>query len=301
MPPFIRPIVAIIGLLAGFATPALVSSDGPNVRILFGYLALIVRGRLRGRASIAAWGWLAYGVLARQLLWTALWIVGPIVAADLLVMALFLAARDGGCGLACPSFDAAPTRRRSGTEPQRKGQGPEFNAWIAATGSVLLFAVAVTQTNRRCSAFGLAAIGALGLALCWTALCRASTASSRMRRHSLALVLLGWDPAGISRGSFSYDVSAGNIVAPAGALMATEAQTFVLVHLAGRRLHRRHSASSCCAARCRPFIWAGVSILGAAVILAGAYAKISVITTDTLWAMVAAASAALAGGGQPAR
>jgi uncharacterized membrane protein len=75
--------------------------------------------------------------------------------------------------------------------------------------------------------------------------------------------------------------------------MATAAQTFVLVHLLAAGFIAV-LGFLLLAGALRPFIFAGASILGAAVILAGAYVRIGVITADTLWALASAGSAALA-------
>src|SRR5439155_14191977 len=87
--------------------------------------------------------------------------------------------------------------------------------------------------------------------------------------------------------------SVGNIVNLTGTLMATGAQSFVFMHL----LAAAYIAAlgfTLLRGALRPYIFAGASIIGAAAILAGAYAKINIITTDTLWALTSAGSAALA-------
>ena len=62
------PIVAVIGLLAGFATPALISSPGAECHGSLRLSGAHRRGRLCGRLY-RAWGWLAFGATAGGLLW----------------------------------------------------------------------------------------------------------------------------------------------------------------------------------------------------------------------------------------
>jgi uncharacterized membrane protein len=283
------PIVAVIGLLAGYATPILVGSGPPSAALFFGYLALI------GAAAYAvvfyrAWGWLAYGVLAGSLIWVALWIFGPLIEPDLLVLAVFLAALTAASmwlALAFTPPEVPPVWR----DPKRQGQGPEINAWLAASGSVLLFAWAVAQTGASFFGLALAAVGTFGLAF----------AGRRWQRFDglavhagvlLALALLGWDPAE-AIASVSRSEQAGNIIAAAGALMAPAAQPFVFAHLAGAAFIAVLGFVILRGAS-RPFVFAGASLVTGAVILALAYARIYPITTDTLWALVSAGAAALA-------
>jgi uncharacterized membrane protein len=283
------PIVAIIGLLAGYATPALIESETPNAALLFGYLALI------GAAAYAvvlyrAWGWLAYGVLAGSLIWVALWILRPLAAADLLVLGLFLAALTAASlwlALTLTPRDA-PTLWQ---DPKRQGQGPELNGWMAATGSALLFAWGVTEAGTPLFGIGLAALGTLALALA----ARSWQRFDGLIVHAsllLSLTFLGWD-AGEIVAAIAKSSEAGNIIASSGGLIARGAETFTFAHFLAAALIAILGFILLRGAL-RPFIFAGASILATAVILAGAYVRINIVTADTLWALVSAGSAALA-------
>jgi uncharacterized membrane protein len=282
------PIVAIIGLLAGFATPALVSSSEPNAGILFAYLALIAAAAY-AVVIYRGWGWLAYGATIGGLLWTGLWIMGPMQAGDLLIIAAFLAVLTAAAlwlALRLTPADA-PVIWQKPHQPD----GPEFNGWLAATGSVGLAALAASVANAPMISLALAATGAVALAY----------AGRRFERfdgliaHAAALlflVLIAWDPEGIL-GQLLYDLDAGNIIAPAGALFAPEAKGFVLSHLfagaliAGLGFFLLRGSL-------RPPVWAGISLLGALLILAAAYARSRFFTTDLLWAITATLAAAIA-------
>lgn len=283
------PIVAIIGLLAGFATPALVSSSDPNAGILFAYLALIVAAAY-AVVIYRGWGWLAYGATIGGLLWSGVWILlGFMQARDILIIAAFLAVLSAAALWLALRLtpDDAPVIWQKPHQPD----GPEFNFWLAATGSVALLGLGAHFANTPMVSLGLGATGAVALAY----------AGRRFERfdgliaHAAALlflVLLAWDPEGIL-GQLLYDADAGNIIAPAGALFTPEAKGFVLSHLFGGALIAglgflllRGSV--------RPFVWAGISLLGAALILAAAYARSRFFTTDLLWAITATAAAGLA-------
>lgn len=282
------PIVAIIGLLAGFATPALVSSPDPNAGILFAYLALIAAAAY-AVVVYRGWGWLAYGATAGGLLWTLAWILGPMQAGDLLIIAAFLAVLTAAAiwlALRLTPGDA-PVIWQKPHQPQ----GPEFNGWLAAAGSVGLAALASHVAQAPMVSLSLAALGAVVLGY-------AGRRSERfdgfiaLAAALLFFVLLAWDPEGIL-GQLLYDIEAGNIIAPAGALYAPEAKGFVLSHLFAAALIAALGFYLLRGSQ-RPAVWAGMSLLGAVLILAAGYARSRFFTTDLLWAITATAAAAIA-------
>lgn len=282
------PIVAIIGLLAGFATPALVSSPEPNAGILFAYLALIAAAAY-AVVVYRGWGWLAYGATIGGLLWTLAWILGPMQARDLLIIAAFLAVLTAAA--LWLALRLTPAEAPVIWQKPHRPDGPEFNFWLAVTASVGLAALAASVANAPMVSLGLAVVGAVALAY----------AGRRFERFDgliahaaalLLLVLIAWDPEGIL-GQLLYDVEAGNIIAPAGALFAPEAKSFVLSHLFAGALIAG-LGFLLLRASLRPHVWAGISLLGALLILAAAYARSSYFTTDLLWAITATVAAGIA-------
>ena len=282
------PIVAIIGLLAGFATPALVSSNEPNAGILFAYLALIVVAAY-AVVIYRGWGWLAYGATIGGLVWTLIWVTGAMQAKDLMIIAAFLAALTAAA--IWLALRLTPEEAPVIWQKPHTPQGPEFNGWLAAAGSVVLAALAASMANSPMVSLGLAAVGAVAFAY----------SGRRFERFDgfialaaalLLFVLLAWDPDGIL-GQLQYDIDAGNIIAPAGALFAPEAKSFILSHLFGGALIAALGFFLLRGSQ-RPHIWAGVSLLGALLILAAAYARSRFFTTDLLWAITATAAAAIA-------
>ncbi|WP_119391806.1 DUF2339 domain-containing protein [Taklimakanibacter lacteus] len=286
------PIVAIIGLLAGFATPGLVSSNEPNAAILFAYLALIAAAAY-AVVIYRGWGWLAYGATIGGLLWTCAWILGAMQARDLMIIAAFLAVLSAAAIWLALRLtpDDAPVIWEKPHQPQ----GPEFNGWLAVTGSVGLMGLAASFANAPMVSLVLAAIGAVALAY----------AGRRFQRfdgliaHAAALLLitlLVWDVQDILDRQLIHDGNV-NFFAISAPLFPREAKSFVLSYLfsgaliAGLGFFMLRGSA-------RPAVWAGISLLGALLILAAAYAKSRLFpiffTTDLLWALTATAAAGLA-------
>jgi uncharacterized membrane protein len=88
------PLIAALGLIGSYVTPALIPSTSPSAWGFFPYLLIILVSSLltlRGRN----WWWLGFAAIAGTLLWSVLWLIGPFTAADVwpvglaaLVMAL---------------------------------------------------------------------------------------------------------------------------------------------------------------------------------------------------------------------
>ena len=282
------PIVAIIGLLAGFVTPMLIESSEPNAWILFFYLALIVAAAY-AVVVYRGWGWLAFGATAGGLAWVFLWTVGMMRLQDLAVVSLFLAGLTGAA-LRLAQHLTPPDAPEVWQSPHRP-DGPELNAWIAATGSIVLAVFATLAVDAMPGALAFAAPAAAALA--YTG--RRMERFDALMAHGAALLfamLVAWDPAGIL-GQVLFDEATGSRILSPGSLVVPEAEGFVVLHLlcaAGVGVlgfFLMHGAR-------RPAVWAGFSLLGAICILVSAYSRSRYFTLDLLWTLVATGSAALA-------
>lgn len=82
--------VALLGLLGGFVTPALIVTPHPSAWALFGYL-LIVECACLAVARYQAWWWLALATLAGAATWPILWMIqSSWQIADALPLGLYL-------------------------------------------------------------------------------------------------------------------------------------------------------------------------------------------------------------------
>ncbi|MGE0432198.1 MAG: DUF2339 domain-containing protein [Planctomycetota bacterium] len=96
--------IALLGLLGGFLTPALVQTDGTSPALLFSYLFVLQAGLLvvtRHRA----WAWLAGLTIGGAMLWVALWLAFRWQAGHGTAIAPFLVA-----SLAAVVFAVRPPR-----------------------------------------------------------------------------------------------------------------------------------------------------------------------------------------------
>jgi len=83
------PLIAALGLIGSYVTPAIIPSENPSAWTFFPDLLIIVAASfavLRGRN----WWWLAYAAIAGSAIWAMLWMWdGPFEPADTLAIGLF--------------------------------------------------------------------------------------------------------------------------------------------------------------------------------------------------------------------
>lgn len=83
------PPIAMLGMVGGFLTPALVGSTAPNAAVLFSYLIALTIG-LFTVVRRQKWWWLAWPTLGAAFVWVFIWLAGPKVAGEGLWLGLFL-------------------------------------------------------------------------------------------------------------------------------------------------------------------------------------------------------------------
>jgi uncharacterized membrane protein len=89
------PLIAALGLIGSYATPALIPSEHPSAWGFFPYLVVILAASfatLRGRN----WWWLGYAAIAGSFGWALLWIGGPFTVEDTLPVGFFAFVLGGG-------------------------------------------------------------------------------------------------------------------------------------------------------------------------------------------------------------
>jgi uncharacterized membrane protein len=162
-------MVALLGLVGGFLTPALIQTDHPSARNLFGYLLLLTAGLLAA-AWRRGWRWLSYAALGGGLLWAAAWLGGYFRPGDEIWLSLFLIAMAVTATLppvAAPSSHTPPAARSplAGAPTSRRLDRPA--PLLAITAALALLAGTVARsgyTPAEWSFLGLLAAGVLALA-----------------------------------------------------------------------------------------------------------------------------------------
>lgn len=130
------PMVAALGLIGGFLTPALIRTDTPDARTLFLYLLLLQAGLLAvGRRK----GWTALSVVsfAAGLLWVLVWLEGESVVRQPLWIGLFVLG-SVALYLARRSFGAA-----------EEGPLGRILPWLVPGGGLLALAALVARDAYR--------------------------------------------------------------------------------------------------------------------------------------------------------
>ena len=88
------PPIAVMGLVGGFATPAMVSAEAPNVPVLMLYLFLVIGG-LMLLIRRQGWWWLAIPATLGGFGWVGLILTSDIAAENSIWLGLFLLAMTG--------------------------------------------------------------------------------------------------------------------------------------------------------------------------------------------------------------
>lgn len=152
--------IAALGLLGGYATPALISSGEPDAAILFSYLYLVFAGTT-GVIRQRNWWWLSVPATLVAFAWVALWLVDGGAAHDAAWLSSFLFAIGATAVFAERRTTAQPDASRGGVAPDtwRRGLAPggalALMGLVAWTADFGLFQWAM---------FALFSAGAIGLA-----------------------------------------------------------------------------------------------------------------------------------------
>src|SRR5579864_8525248 len=162
-------MVALIGLIGGFLTPALIQTGQPSARNLFGYLLLLIAGLL-AVAWRRRWRWLAIAAVASGLLWAAVWLAHPFHGGDAAWLSLFLIAVAAGAVLP-PISDATTPRGAASLEtaPRRdSGWLPRAPSLAVLVAALVLLAGTVSRSAYSPGEWSFLAVLAAGvLVLAW--------------------------------------------------------------------------------------------------------------------------------------
>lgn len=266
------PLVAVVGLVGAFATPALVATDDPSLPGLFAYLLVVVAAAMMV-VRATAWGWLGWSATVAGALWV---LVGTAMGRgmDLWAPAVFVPA-----AAACFLF-LLPREALAGALGRRLAHLPP--AFLGAA----LLPLAVFETDLAPAA---------GILLLSPVAILAGLRDPRLVRlpwiaAALGLLMLlvwlvpSWSPTGeaVTVEGVPQAFFPGAWVPEALNRYLTVALILALMHLlAGLALEGRALA------------WAGLGATVPVVALLVAYGRVRGFAADPTWALVAAALAAI--------
>ncbi|PZF75249.1 hypothetical protein DK847_19285 [Aestuariivirga litoralis] len=137
------PLIAALGLLGSYVTPALIPSADPSAWTFFPYLLIILVSALlvlRGRA----WWWLGYAAILGTLTWSGLWLIGPFEPGDVWPIGLSALVT----GLAAMLVLEGPAMLRDESWPHHLAEASRGPLAIASTGLSAAVAVLVALALR---------------------------------------------------------------------------------------------------------------------------------------------------------
>lgn len=267
--------VALMGVLGGFTTPALISTPSPSAWGLFGYL-LVIQAAALAVARYKGWWWLALSTLAGGVFWPLVWIVtGYWTPSDEYPLGLYLILTAVAFFLVRRGWES-PEGSDNWVEEIRHVQTPEKVVWIAgclialialvvvwaaefSVPSLVLFglvAVLYLVAGRREAVFdGLAVVAAIAMLAIMTTMPLPGSVILSARPH-----------------------------AP---LVPPELWTFTTTCVAFGLLFGIAGFVAMWGAK-RPALWAGVSAGVPVVLLTNAYWRIVDLHVDLGWAAIAA-------------
>jgi uncharacterized membrane protein len=291
------PFLALLSVVGGFLTPALVTTDQPNGWALFGYLLALVAGALV-MARLRGWLWMAWLALAGSTIWSVVWIE-PMGAPETAPLGVFIAAVAAAyiftaakLGEAFPS--SGPSRRWRWDDPARLALCAGI---VTAT---LCFILARADGYEAPSLLTLAAIGAVLVygARRYAPLDLLAPAAAVATIATLAL----WHLPRIIGPVFPIIWESNFLGVEWSPHLPPEAANFLTVVGAFGAAYGAAGFAALWGAR-RPILWAGVSTATPLALLIAAYWRIARFEIDLWWASSALALglAALAMAGRLAR
>ncbi len=280
------PIVAIIGLIGGVATPALVESEAPSALALFGYLAVIVAAAT-AVAACRGWTWLVALTAAGGIGWLTAWLI-------------FKSARDIAvlCGFA--AFVIAATmwfavKRLGGEGPGLWGgtlpELPEQVAWATAVLAALLTGWTLVKAGDIAYA---AIVPGVEMIVAYALARRLSRMDGLSAVAGIVpvFVIAEWPVWHMVVRAREALAGTGSALAFTG-LVAPPLQVWINI-ICGLALVAVVIGFIAGRGAARPQVFAAASVITAAALLAAGYVPLREVTPDRLWAGIAAGFGLLA-------
>ena len=284
------PFIALLGLVGGYLTPALVATDKPQAWALFGYLlALTTAAMVLVRAK--AWWWLGRTILAGASLWALVWLIEsdswqdslPFGAYLVLAAALFLALGRHG-----EAIQAAERRAGWAGWLERLGSLPWSAALVFA---VFVFLLVQVADEDPVTLGAVLAMVVLFLVAAWR---DAALDGLLVLAVLLALaVVASWNlPTDFEGIAALYRIEGRDYGTLPGPFIPAGFEALAWMSLLFALLLGLGGQAGVLGAA-RPALWAGVSALGPVAILAIVYWRIAHLGLDLRWSALALALAAI--------
>ena len=269
------PFLALLSVIGGFLTPALVATDQPNGWALFGYLFALVIGGL-AMSWFRGWIWMSWLALAGSLVWALTWTGLPRDVAAPTPLAMFVVA------LAAVHVAALP---RIGPDLPAEAQKQSRYLALAAGVATALLAFGVVRIDGY-GALGLGTLAAIGAVLVagarrHPALDRLAPAAAAVTVAALAL----WHLPAMLGPQSPVTWPAG---APWGPHVPPEAATFLTAAAAFGAAYAVAGFAALWGAG-RPILWACVSMATPILLLVAAYWRVARFEIDLYWSTAALA------------
>lgn len=278
-------LVALVGLVGGFVTPALVQSQEPSAWVLFSYL-IVIEVACLAVARYMVWWWYVAAILTGAAIWPLIWFVSAWRASDVYPLGIYLLALGaiiiGFRRVTGPLFDMQEDGAPGVFLWGRTG-ADLFTVLVSATVALLMFALLRMANYDSASLVFLFVLCAMYLTAGWRN--PALDLLAPVAAAAALLAMVSWHLHGIVvvKDVFSVFVP----VFPPGVVPFVTVETGfgVLFGIGGFAALWRAQ---------RPAVWAGVSAATVPMLFAIAYWRVLGFGLDWRWATVALVLAAAA-------
>ena len=264
------PLIAAVGLIGSYLTPALIASQNPQALGLFIYLTVIVAAcfaLLRQRR----WDWLGYLSLIGAFGWAALWLKEAYHQSDAIIIGLFAFTVAAISAFAVEGKSVLSERAGNLLDFRSLSRGLKF----ALTGGILAIILLAAQVDKADHSFVVMMFFALGVAgVCCFGWLRSGPSFAAPLAAALTWIVLDFGSLHNVDTRFNSD----NFQAMAWALLAL--MGFWLLGVAG---YLRKSPN---------LVWTGLGSLAPVLFLFGIYFQMPEFFSPALWAGLAVLIAA---------
>jgi uncharacterized membrane protein len=281
------PLTAIVGLLGGFALPALMESAEPFAPGLFGYFAVILIAAM----AVMVWRpvlWLVAAAIAASAFWVLIWLVGPFERADTLTLGLFVTLL--GAGFAFAGSQISREALPAAWHKPLGGGGVDMNAALLA-GIVACVMLLLIASRDGYGHWSIVSLAIFSVALVASAM-RAQRFDFLGLVASLAILLMfsAWGSRLHLEGWLGHWLVPDT--SPWAAQVPEEAAAY-LRYVAGFGLAAAATGYVLLWRSVRPWVWATVASMTPIGLMIAAYATLRSLEPSVTWSFAGLVLAAL--------